>query len=58
LGDATKAKQLLGWELEISFDERVIKMVEYDLVKGKNEKIMGVMRRMVSDLLWVLALSY
>jgi GDP-D-mannose dehydratase len=51
LGDATKAKQLLGWELEISFDERVIKMVEYDLVKGKNEKIMGVMRRMVSDLL-------
>tara|TARA_B110000503_G_C7005956_1_gene353590 strand:+ start:506 stop:661 length:156 start_codon:yes stop_codon:yes gene_type:complete len=51
LGDATKAQQLLGLEPEFSFDELVKKMVEYDLVEAKNEKIMGVLPRMVSDLL-------
>tara|TARA_B110000208_G_scaffold88236_1_gene111382 strand:+ start:824 stop:979 length:156 start_codon:yes stop_codon:yes gene_type:complete len=51
LGDATKARQLLGWEPEISFDERVTKIVEYDVVEAKNEKVMGVLPRIVSDLL-------
>jgi GDPmannose 4,6-dehydratase len=51
LGDASKAKQLLGWEPEISFDELVTEMVEYDLAEAKNEKITGVLPRMVSELI-------
>jgi GDPmannose 4,6-dehydratase len=51
LGDASKAKQLLGWEPEISFDELVTEMVEYDLAEARNEKITGVLPRMVSELI-------
>ena len=51
LGDATKAKQLLGWEPEISFDELVTEMVDYDLAEAKNEKITGVLPRLVSQLI-------
>jgi len=51
LGDATKAKQLLGWEPEITFDELVTEMVDYDLAEAKNEKIIGVLPRLVSKLI-------
>jgi GDPmannose 4,6-dehydratase len=51
LGDASKAKQLLGWEPEISFDELVTEMVEYDLAEAKNEQITGVLPRLVSELI-------
>jgi GDPmannose 4,6-dehydratase len=51
LGDATKAKQLLGWEPEITFDELVTEMVEYDLEEAKIEKITGVLPRLVSELI-------
>ena len=51
LGDASKAKQLLGWEPEISFDELVTEMVEYDLAEAKNEQITGILPRLVSELI-------
>jgi len=51
LGDASKAKQLLGWEPEITFDELVTEMVEYDLAEAKNEQITGLLPRLVSDLI-------
>jgi GDPmannose 4,6-dehydratase len=51
LGDASKAKQLLGWEPEISFDELVTEMVEYDLAEATNEQITGVLPRLVSELI-------
>jgi len=51
LGDASKAKQLLGWEPEISFDDLVTEMVEYDLAEAKNEQITGVLPRLVSELI-------
>ena len=35
LGDATKAKKLLGWEPEISFNELVKEMVKTDLKFAK-----------------------
>jgi GDPmannose 4,6-dehydratase len=35
LGDPTKAKQKLGWELEITFDEMIKEMVDYDLDQAK-----------------------
>lgn len=37
LGDPTKAKQKLGWQPEISFEEMVVEMVNSDLEKAKNE---------------------
>jgi GDPmannose 4,6-dehydratase len=37
LGDSTKAKNVLGWETKISFDDLVSEMVENDLSKIKNE---------------------
>ena len=51
LGDASKAKQLLGWEPEITFDELVTEMVEYDLAEAKTEQITGLLPRMVSELI-------
>ena len=51
LGDASKAKQLLGWEPEISFDELVTEMVDYDLAEAKNEQITGILPRLVSELI-------
>ena len=51
LGDATKAKQLLGWEPEISFDELVTEMVDYDLAEAKNEQVTGILPRLVSELI-------
>ena len=51
LGDASKAKQSLGWEPEISFDELVTEMVEYDLAEAKNEQLTGVLPRLVSELI-------
>jgi len=51
LGDATKAKTLLGWEPEISFDELVSEMVDYDLAEAKVEQQTGVLPRLVSDLI-------
>ena len=51
LGDATKAKQLLGWEPEITFDDLVTEMVEYDLAEAKIEQFTGVLPRLVSELI-------
>jgi len=51
LGDATKAKTLLGWEPEISFDQLVSEMVDYDLAEAKVEQQTGVLPRLVSDLI-------
>ncbi|WP_443640335.1 GDP-mannose 4,6-dehydratase [Candidatus Njordibacter sp. Uisw_039] len=51
LGDATKAKTLLGWEPEISFDQLVSEMVDYDLAEAKVEQQTGVLPRQVSELI-------
>jgi GDPmannose 4,6-dehydratase len=40
LGDASKAKNKLGWEPKTSFDELVKKMVESDLELAKREKVL------------------
>jgi len=51
LGDATKAKNLLGWVPEISFDELVSEMAAYDLAEAKVEQQAGVLSRQVSELI-------
>ncbi|MDC0092397.1 GDP-mannose 4,6-dehydratase [Oceanospirillaceae bacterium] len=51
LGDATKAKTLLGWEPEISFDQLVTEMVDYDLAEAKAELQTGLLSRKVSELI-------
>lgn len=38
LGDASKAKRVLGWEPQITFDELVKEMVESDINHAKQEK--------------------
>jgi len=38
LGDATKAKKILGWETKISFEQMVKEMVSEDLNLAKKEK--------------------
>jgi GDPmannose 4,6-dehydratase len=40
-GDATKARELLGWEPEISFEELVKSMVECDLELARQEKTLA-----------------
>jgi GDPmannose 4,6-dehydratase len=40
LGDPTKAKQKLGWELEITFDEMIKEMVYYDLDQAKRHALL------------------
>lgn len=47
LGDPTKAKEKLGWDLEISFEELVNEMVEADLIEARQ-------RKMVSGVNWSL----
>jgi GDPmannose 4,6-dehydratase len=39
-GDATKAKEVLGWVPKIKFKDLVKSMVEYDLEKARKEKIL------------------
>src|SRR5215475_11568051 len=39
-GDATKARQILGWEPEISFEELIRSMVERDLELARQEQIL------------------
>lgn len=39
LGDPSKAKQILGWEPEISFDELVREMVQTDLDLAKRDQL-------------------
>jgi len=51
LGDATKAKTVLGWEPEISFSQLVTEMVDYDLAEAKVEQQTGVLSRKVSELI-------
>ena len=51
LGDASKAKRILGWEPEISFDELVTEMVVYDLAEAKVKQHTGVLPRQVSELI-------
>jgi len=41
LGDASKAKKKLGWEVKISFDQLVKEMVASDLQKTKTEKLIA-----------------
>ncbi len=36
-GDASKAKQVLGWEPEVSFDELIRMMVEEDILEAKKD---------------------
>ncbi|GAB4386003.1 MAG: GDP-mannose 4,6-dehydratase [Phycisphaerales bacterium] len=38
LGDASKAREVLGWKPRTSFDELVAKMVEHDLELARREK--------------------
>ena len=38
LGDATKAKSILGWEPKITFDELVKEMMEYDMKLAQTER--------------------
>lgn len=40
LGDPSKAKEKLGWELEITFEEMVKEMVEYDLDQAKRHALL------------------
>ncbi len=39
LGDASKAKQKLGWETKISFDELVQEMVREDLKSAERDEL-------------------
>ena len=39
LGDASKAKEKLGWEPKISFDEMVAEMVAHDLDEAKKDQL-------------------
>ena len=39
LGDATKAKEQLGWEPRISFAQLVREMVEYDLENAQRDHL-------------------
>jgi GDPmannose 4,6-dehydratase len=39
LGDPTKAQKILGWTQEISFEQMVKEMIEYDLNEGMRESI-------------------
>ena len=39
-GDASKAKKELNWSPEVSFDELVKMMVDYDLTLAKQEKVL------------------
>jgi GDPmannose 4,6-dehydratase len=41
LGDATKARNLLGWQPEISFDDLVKEMVEADLESAKRDAVIA-----------------
>ena len=38
LGDASKAKRVLGWEAEISLEEMIVEMVEADLQRLRDER--------------------
>jgi GDPmannose 4,6-dehydratase len=40
LGDATKAKTLLGWEPEISLDAMIEEMVEHDLTQARQHALL------------------
>ena len=40
LGDPTKAKNELGWKIEVSFEQLVKKMVDSDLVMADREKVL------------------
>jgi len=40
LGDPAKAKEKLGWELEISINEMIKEMVEYDLDQAKRHALL------------------
>ena len=40
-GDATKAREVLGWKPEVSFDELVKEMVEYDLEQTRRDKTLA-----------------
>jgi len=51
LGDASKAKRQLGWEAQISFDQLVGEMVEYDLQEAEAEMRAGLSGRKVSELI-------
>jgi GDPmannose 4,6-dehydratase len=39
LGDPTKAREKLGWELEISFDDLVNEMVDADMIEARQRKL-------------------
>ena len=39
LGDATKARKILGWEPKVTFNEMIKEMVDYDMKLAKVEKI-------------------
>jgi GDPmannose 4,6-dehydratase len=41
LGDATKARQKLGWKAEVSFPELVAEMVESDLDLAKRDAMVA-----------------
>jgi GDPmannose 4,6-dehydratase len=41
LGDATKARQKLGWSAEVSFSELVAEMVESDLDLAKRDALVA-----------------
>jgi GDPmannose 4,6-dehydratase len=40
LGDPAKAKQLLGWEPEITLDEMIAEMVEHDLIQARQHALL------------------
>ncbi|MCH1640121.1 GDP-mannose 4,6-dehydratase [Paenibacillus timonensis] len=39
LGDCSKAKEKLGWELEVSFEELIKMMVDSDFIKNSNQNL-------------------
>ncbi len=44
LGDASKARDMLGWEPRISFDQMVDDMVEHDLEEQRRSNVIGQRR--------------
>eukprot|EP00736_Rhodelphis_marinus_P005161 Rmarinus@m.20437 len=49
VGDCSRARQLLGWEPKVSFDNLVREMVKYDLALAGTEKLQNEHRRQAME---------
>ena len=49
LGDATKAREVLGWESEVSFEQLVAMMVEADWQAAREERVLADHRQLATS---------